>query len=79
LKQRSSGLWDISGRVESLIKQFNRRVKGTEKAWNEAQVETILQLRAAQLSEDGRLSKHLKKRTISLFRQYKATKRRKTG
>jgi hypothetical protein len=58
---------------------FNRRVKGTEKAWNEAQAEMILQLHAAQLPEDDRLSKHLKNRPISPFRQYKATKRRKAG
>jgi hypothetical protein len=78
-RYRREGLPVTSGRVESLIKQFNRRVKGTEKAWNEPQAEMILQLRAAQLSEDDRLSKHLKNRTISPFRQYKATKRRKAG
>ena len=58
-RYRQQGLPVNSGRVESLIKQFNRRVKGTEKFWNEDQAETILQLRAAQLSEDGRLSEHL--------------------
>jgi hypothetical protein len=78
-RYRRAGLPVTSGRVESLIKQFNRRVKGTEKAWNESQAELILQLRAAQLSEDDRLSEHLKKRPISPFRQYKATKRRKAG
>ena len=78
-RYRQQGLPVNSGRVESLIKQFNRRVKGTEKFWNEDQAETILQLRAAQLSEDGRLSEHLKKRTINPFRQYKTTKRRKAG
>ena len=34
-RYRRQGLPIISGRVESLIKQFNRRVKGTEKFWNE--------------------------------------------
>ena len=76
---RRQGLPIISGLVESLIKQFNRRVKGTEKFWNETQAETILQLRAAQLSEDDRLAEHLRTRPISPFRQYKATKRRKAG
>ena len=38
---RRQGLPIISGLVESLIKQFNRRVKGTEKFWNETQAETI--------------------------------------
>jgi hypothetical protein len=78
-RYRRQGLPITSGLVESLIKQFNRRVKGTEKFWNEAGAETILQLRAAQLSEDDRLAGHLKKRTISPFRQYQATKRRKAG
>jgi hypothetical protein len=31
------------GLVESLVKQFNRRIKGTEKFWNEPQAKTILQ------------------------------------
>ena len=78
-RYRREGLPIMSGRVESLIKQFNRRVKGTEKSWNEGQAEMILQLRAAQLSEDDRLSKHLKNRPTSPFRSYKTTKRRKAG
>jgi hypothetical protein len=78
-RYRRQGLPIMSGLVESLIKQFNRRVKGTEKFWNEPQAETILQLRAAQLSEDGRLAEHLKKRPISAFRSYKTTKRKKAG
>ena len=78
-RYRREGLPIMSGRVESLIKQFNRRVKGTEKSWNEGQAEMILQLRAAQLSEDDRLSKHLKNRPTSPLRSYKTTKRRKAG
>ena len=78
-RYRREGLPIMSGRVESLIKQFNRRIKGTEKSWNEDQAEMILQLRAAQLSEDDRLSKHLKNRPTSPFRSYKTTKRRKAG
>jgi hypothetical protein len=78
-RYRRAGLPIMSGRVESLIKQFNRRVKGTEKSWNEDQAEMILQLRAAQLSEDDCLAKHLKDRPTSPFRSYKTTKRRKAG
>ncbi len=78
-RYRKQGLPVTSGLVESLVKQFNRRVKGTEKFWNEAQAETILQLRAAQLSEDDRLSKHIRTRPISPFRQYKTTKRRRAA
>jgi hypothetical protein len=78
-RYRRDGLPICSGLVESLIKQFNRRVKGTEKFWNPAQAETILQLRAAYLCEDDRLGKHLKNRPVSPFRPYKMTKRRKAG
>ena len=78
-RYRREGLPIMSGRVESLMKQFNRRVKGTEKFWDEDQAERILQLRAAQLSEDDRLAKHLKNRPTSPFRSYKTTKRRKAG
>jgi hypothetical protein len=56
-RYRRAGLPTCSGLVESLIKQFNRRVKGTEKFWNPTSAETILQLRAAYLSEDDRLAK----------------------
>jgi hypothetical protein len=78
-RYRQAGLPTCSGLVESLIKQFNRRVKGTEKFWNPTRAETILQLRAAYLSEDERLAKHMNSRPISPFRRYQATKRRKAG
>jgi hypothetical protein len=78
-RYRRAGLPTCSGLVESLIKQFNRRVKGTEKFWNPTHAETILQLRAAYLCEDERLTKHLKDRSISPFRRYETTKRRKAG
>jgi hypothetical protein len=78
-RYRRAGLPTCSGLVESLVKQFNRRVKGTEKFWNPTQAETILQLRAAYLCEDDRLAKHLKNRPVSPFRRYETTKRRKAG
>jgi hypothetical protein len=53
-RYRREGLPVTSTRVESLIKQFNQRVKGTEKFWGEGGAEAILQGRAAYLSEDGR-------------------------
>ena len=47
--------WPIgSGVVESGVKQFNRRVKGTEQFWNPVGSESILALRALWLSEDRR-------------------------
>jgi hypothetical protein len=78
-RYRQEGLPTCSGMVESLVKQFNRRVKGTEKFWNPAQAESILQLRAAYLCEDDRLAKHFRTRPISPFRTYETTKRRKAG
>ena len=78
-RYRREGLPTCSGMVESLVKQFNRRVKGTEKFWNPAQAESILQLRAAYLCEDDRLAKHFGTRPISPFRSYETTKRRKAG
>ena len=45
---------------ESLIKQINARVKGTEMFWDDPQgAEAILHIRAAALSEDGRLDDYL--------------------
>jgi hypothetical protein len=48
---RQQGLPITSSYVESTIKQINYRVKGTEKFWNEAGAEEILQLRADYLSD----------------------------
>ena len=53
-RYRKLGLPISSAPVESVIKQFNKRVKGTEKFWCESALEAVLQVRAAQLSEDGR-------------------------
>ena len=59
-KYRQRGLPVTSAAVESLIKEFNYRVKGTERFWNRPEGgEAILQVRAAVLSEDGRLEKHI--------------------
>jgi len=51
---RRLGLPVSSAAVESLIKQFNQRVKGTEKFWTEHRLEAVLQVRAAYLSQDDR-------------------------
>jgi hypothetical protein len=52
---RRLGLPITSSYVESAVKQFNQRVKGTEKFWSEEGAESILQLRADHLSEDAPL------------------------
>jgi hypothetical protein len=51
---RRLGLPVSSAPVESTIKPINRRVKGSEKFWLEGGAEAMLQLRAAQLSQDDR-------------------------
>ncbi|OWK39765.1 hypothetical protein [Fimbriiglobus ruber] len=49
---RRLGLPIVSSYVESAVKQFNYRVKGTEKFWREVGAEEMLQLRADYLSDD---------------------------
>ncbi len=78
-RYRQEGLPWTSSHVESTVKLFNRRVKGTEKSWGEAGAEEILQLRAAFLSEDGRLEEYLKSRACSPFRTYKAREDRQAA
>jgi hypothetical protein len=57
------GLPVTKSAVESLMEEFNYRVKGTEKFWNRPKgTERILQVRAAVLCKDDRLSKHVKNR-----------------
>jgi hypothetical protein len=53
-RYRQMGLPVSSSLVESLVKQINHRVKGTEQFWNDGGLEAILQVRAAYLSEDDR-------------------------
>jgi len=57
-RYRKLGLPTSSAPVESQIKQFNRRVKGTEKFWTEEGAEAVLQVRAAYLSQDGRADRN---------------------
>ncbi len=46
------------GPSRATIKQINRRIKGSEKFWLEGGAEAILQLRAAQLSQDDRWKRY---------------------
>jgi len=55
---RCLGLPVSSAPVESTIKQINRRVKGSEKFWLGGGAEAMLQLRAAQLSQDDRWKRY---------------------
>jgi hypothetical protein len=68
---RQRGLPVTSSMVESLIKEINYRVKGTEKFWDNPEgAEAILQLRAAALSDDDRLATYVKNRPGSAFRRH---------
>jgi hypothetical protein len=53
-RYRREGLPVSSAPVESLVKQFNQRIKGTEKFWLRGGAEAVLQVRAAYLSDDER-------------------------
>lgn len=67
-RYRREGLPITSSPMESLIKQINHRVKGTEMFWLQpAGAEAILQIRAASLCEDGRLQNYLRRRPGSPF------------
>ena len=59
---RRLGLPITSSHVESTVKQFNRRVKGTEKFWSEEGAEALLQLRADYLSETETMEKFWQER-----------------
>jgi hypothetical protein len=60
---RQAGLPVTTAWMESLVKEMNDRVKGTEMFWNgPAGEEAILQVRAAALCDDERLAKHLRTR-----------------
>jgi hypothetical protein len=69
---RQAGLPVTSSWVE-LIKEINDRGKGTEKFWNKYGAESVLAVRAAALSDDERLAKHLAARPgCSFHRRTKA-------
>lgn len=65
---RREGLPVTSALMESFVKELNRRVKGTEKFWNDGPSgEAILQVRAAALCDDDRLQRHLQNRPGNPF------------
>ena len=67
---RKQGLPVSPSMVESLIKEMNYRVKGTEKFWDNPEgAEAILQVRAALLSDDERLSEFIANRPGTPFRR----------
>jgi hypothetical protein len=74
---RQAGLPITSSLVESTVKQFNHRVKGTEKFWTEEGAEAMLVLRADQLSTVQSMDAFWQRRQeeASGQRRYRQTKR----
>jgi hypothetical protein len=74
-RYRQQGLPVTSSLVESLVGEFNVRVKGWDKWWNRAEgaagAEAILQVRAAVLSEDQRLERYFAERSCSPYRRHR--------
>src|SRR6266852_4072314 len=62
---RRQGLPITSSYVESAVKQINYRVKGTEKFWNEAGAEELLQLRADYLSDGDVMNAFWERREVN--------------
>jgi hypothetical protein len=72
-RYRQEGLPITSSLVESLVGEFNARVKSRQKFWNRPDgAEPILQLRAAVLSEDDQLNRFFEKRPGNSYRSRKA-------
>jgi hypothetical protein len=71
---RQQGMPVSTSMVESLIKEVNYRVKGTEKFWDHPEgVEAILQVRASLLSDDDRLAEYIASRPGSPYRRHAPT------
>lgn len=67
-RYRQLGLPVTTAWMESLVKEINYRVKGTEMFWNDPEgAESILQVRAAALCDDERLTAYLNTRPGSPF------------
>jgi hypothetical protein len=65
---RCLGMPVTSSLAESLVKQVSKRVKGTEKFWNDGPSgEAILQIRAAVISDGDHLQKWIRHRPVSPF------------
>jgi hypothetical protein len=67
---RRQGLPTTSSLIESQIKEFNARVKGSEKFWNQDNAEAMLQIIAWTLRDDGpTLREQLANRPGCVFRR----------
>jgi hypothetical protein len=71
-RYRKQGLPVTSSLVESLVGEFNARLKSPQKYWDRLEGEggeAMLQLRAAILSEDDRLARHFAQRPGNPYRR----------
>lgn len=71
-RYRREGLPVTSSLVESLVGEFNARLKSPQKYWDRLEgegCEAMLQLRAAVLSEDDRLARHFAQRPGNPYRR----------
>jgi hypothetical protein len=71
-RYRKEGLPVTSSLVESLVGEFNARLKSRQKYWDRLDGdggEAMLQLRAAVLSEDDRLARHFAQRPGNPYRR----------
>jgi hypothetical protein len=72
-RYRRAGLPTTSSLVESLVGEFNAWVKGKQKFWNRPSgAEAVLQVRAALLSEEGRLERYFAERPGNPYRRHRA-------
>ncbi len=73
---RRQGLPVTTAWMESLVKELNYRVKGTEMFGNDPEgAEAILQVRVAALCDDDRLVSHLQTRPGYLFTRRPKTRK----
>lgn len=69
-RYRREGLPTSSSLIESQVKEFNGRLKGSEKFWHESSAEAMLEVVSRSLCEDGpTLADYFAKRPISPFRR----------
>ena len=70
-RYRREGLPTTSSLIESQVKEFNGRLKGSEKFWHESNAEAMLELVSRSLREDGpTLADYFASRPTSPFRRH---------
>ena len=73
---RRQGVPITTCNIESLIKQFNMRVKASDKFWVEPCLDAVLQVRAAHLSNDDRRERFWSTRAWNLAKRRRPYRRK---